>query len=79
MEHSVNSRNKAPERNLIHCFSPESYELNLQAGLLACPVLTPSRLSFDKQWQSVPKLLNGLTAAGTAPVFHGVPFSFYSR
>jgi hypothetical protein len=28
---------------------------------------------------SVPKLLNGLTAAGTAPVFHGVPFAFYAH
>lgn len=61
---------KIPKRNLTLCFLPESYELFILAGLLACLVLMPSHFNFRRNSGLVyQNILNRLTAAGTAPDF----------
>ena len=58
----------------IFAFFPESYELYLEAGLLACPVLA----AFPSPWGTVARVLLkrlcGLTATGIAPELNRIPF-----
>jgi len=54
-------------------FFPESYELYLEAGLLACPALA----AFPSQRTVARVLLKhfcGLTATGIAPELNRIPF-----
>ncbi|PZX13820.1 hypothetical protein LX69_02499 [Breznakibacter xylanolyticus] len=60
----------------IHSLSPESYKISavFMAGLLACPVLKPSRFSTVA---CVSKPYLDFTATGIAPDSHRIPFSFW--
>ena len=74
----IRNLKKDQDRNMISptlCLSPESYEVYLQAGLLARPA--PAAFPFHYHWKSgegMPELFIGLTAAGTAPDFHRIPY-----
>ena len=61
---------------LSSCFSTESFEKTIKAGLPACRISggLPIRRGRTVA-QGSQKLLLRLTAAGTAPDFHRIPFT----
>lgn len=70
------TRNKVPVRDLILCFSPESYECPFSgrsSGLSGFGAF-PSRFNWNSG-EVCQNVYLGLTAAGTAPDLNGVPFS----
>ena len=56
------------------CFSPESYEYSLQAGLLAHPYFDWPSHFLQKKTVAFQSKFFGLTAAGTAHDSHVIPY-----
>lgn len=71
LNHAAQSKLK----NLIHCFLPEALNMCMLAGLLAPPFCR--LLAQLAQWLLLQTSLvgkAGVTVAGTALVFHEIPF-----
>ena len=72
---SINKKDK--DRNSICStlsLSPESYEVCYRQVFWLILFWLPSHFTFSVTVAGYAKTYVGFTAAGTAPVFHGIPF-----
>jgi hypothetical protein len=79
---TIRSNNKKDkDRHKIcstHYLSPESYEVCYRQVFWLILFWLPSHFTKSVTVAGYAKTFIGFTAAGTAPVFHGIPFSLQS-